>query len=211
MIIENAYAINTLMNGEFDQIYHEHMYYYTLTSVAALYKAYGFELIDATVGDVHGGSIIAVLARQGKRAKSKALQAMFEIEKLALDTQSVLEFASRSEKNKANLAELIRFLSDAGNTIYSYGATAKGNTLLNSMGINSSIIKFCIDNTPIKIGKYLPGSEILIQSEEFGSNNPPDYYFLTAWNYKSEIIKKVRKTGNYKTRFIVPFPHVHIV
>jgi len=211
MIIENAYAINTLMNGEFDQIYHEHMYYYSLTSIAALYKSYGFELIDATVGDVHGGSIVAVLARQGKRSKSKALQAMFEIEKLALDTQSVLEFASRSEKNKANLAELIRFLSDAGNTIYSYGATAKGNTLLNSMGINSSKIKFCIDNTPIKIGKYLPGSEILIQSEEFGSDNPPDYYFLTAWNYKSEIIKKVRKTGNYKTRFIVPFPNVHIV
>ena len=211
MIIENAYAINTLMNGEFDQIYHEHMYYYSLTSIANLYKKFGFQLIDATLGDVHGGSIIAVLAREGKKEKSKALQAMQQIEDLALNTEFILEFASRSEKNKSNLAKLIWSLTASGHTIYTYGATAKGNTLLNSMGVNASAVKFCIDNTPAKIGKYLPGSEILIQSEDFGRDNPPDYYFLTAWNYKSEIIKKVRETGNYKTRFIVPFPNVHIV
>lgn len=211
MIVENAYAINTLMNGEFDQIYHEHMYYYSLTSISNLYSNYGYELIDATIGDVHGGSIIAVLAKQGKRKKSNALLAMEKLEELVLNKRSVSDFVTRSEKNKNNLAELIKSLNFEGNIVYSYGATAKGNTLLNSMGLNSNEVKFCIDSTQIKIGKYLPGSRILIQSEEFGMAQPPDYYFLTAWNYKSEIISKVRNAGNYKTRFIIPFPSVHIV
>ena len=69
----------------------------------------------------------------------------------------------------------------------------------------------CIDSTDIKKGKYLPGSNIKIESEEFALKNPPDYFLLTAWNYKEEIITKVRNAGNNDSIFIIPFPSLTIV
>ena len=210
MVIENAYALNTIMNGEFDQIYHEHMYYYSLKSLNALFNLYGFEIVDATIGMIHGGSIVAVAKRKGLSKKSPNLLIFEELEKIYLNDLALKDFAVRCKSNIENITRLVTNISQSGKTIYSYGATAKGNTLLNSAGLDSNIISACVDSTSIKQGKFLPGSTIPIISEEEASENWPDFYFLTAWNYRDEIISKVRSSGNYHTRFIIPFPNVHI-
>src|SRR5205823_13206559 len=102
-------------------------------------------------------------------------------------------------------------LTSLGHDIYTDGATAKGNTLLSYVGLTREDIRYCVDSTTIKQGKYLPQSRIDVISEESAYASAPDYFLLTAWNYKEEIIAKVRQAGNRRSRFILPIPSVHIV
>jgi methylation protein EvaC len=125
--------------------------------------------------------------------------------------EALARFASNTRIICRNLRSLIDDLHGAGKRIYTYGATAKGNTLLNYVGLNRSSIKACVDSTPLKQAKFLPQSGIPIISEEAGVQDPPDYYLLTAWNYKEEIIAKVRTGGNFHSKFIIPIPFVHIL
>lgn len=212
LVVENAYALNTIENNEFDQIYHEHMFYYSIRSMSTLLEIHNLVLIDVLISLVHGGSIIFVAEHKSHDNKiSESVSQYLTNEELTLNNKTLLGFANKAFEIRNNLKILIAELKSENKTIYTYGATAKGNTLLNFVGLTSSEIQFCIDNTPIKQGKFLPKSQIKIISEDEGLSNPPDYFLLTAWNYKDEIIKKVRGAGNYHSKFIIPFPSVHIV
>jgi len=212
VVIENAYVLNTIENNEFDQIYHEHMFYYSIRSMTALLRAHGLELVDVLISLVHGGSIIFVATRSGVLSEpNRSVAQYLAREEMFLDRQAFTKFAERARNIRQQLGDLIQQLKQEGKTIYTYGATAKGNTLLSFVGITSDDIPLCVDSTTIKQGKYLPKSNIKIISELEGASNPPDYFLLTAWNYKDEIIKKVRGAGNYSSKFIIPFPFVHIV
>jgi SAM-dependent methyltransferase len=212
VVIENAYILNTIENNEFDQVYHEHMFYYSIRSMKALLEANGLRLVDVIFSLVHGGSIIFV-AKHVKFASeiNSSVAQYLAREEMFLDRKAFNNFAARSVEIKKQLLDLIHQLRSDGKVIYTYGATAKGNTLLNFLGITSFEIPLCIDNTDIKKGKFLPKSNIRVISEKEGVLIPPDYYLLTAWNYKDEIINKVRESGNYHTKFIIPFPYVHII
>src|SRR5437660_769656 len=122
-----------------------------------------------------------------------------------------LRFAANAAGIRRSLRTLITELTSRGHDIYTYGATAKGNTLLNYVGLTREDIRYCVDSTTIKQGKYLPQSRIEVISEESAYASAPDYFLLTAWNYKEEIIAKVRQAGNRRSRFILPIPSVHIV
>ena len=111
-------------------------------------------------------------------------------EKQSLNLNALDSFAKNTFTPKKDLNILISDLIKKGKKIYTYGATAKGNTLLNFL-VSQNKLNIA-DSTEIKQGKYLPGSNIKIESEEFALKNPPDYFLLTAWNYKEEIITKVR-------------------
>ncbi len=211
VVIENAYILNTIENNEFDQVYHEHMFYYSIRSMQALLKINGLELIDVLISLVHGGSIIFVAKHaEGKRKINKSVDQYLAREELFLNDQAYKSFSDKAMSFRDQMNHLLKQIKDEGQTIYTYGATAKGNTLLNFLEITSDEIPFCIDNTEIKQGKYLPKSNIKIIPEDEALLNPPDYFLLTAWNYKDEIISKVRSAGNYSTKFIVPFPSIHI-
>jgi hypothetical protein len=212
VVIENAYALNTIENNEFDQIYHEHMFYYSIRSMSEILKIHNMILVDVLISLVHGGSIIFVAEHNtGKNVITPSVEQYLINEQLKLNKDALTIFVSKTFEIKKNLISIISDLKNDKKSIYSYGATAKGNTLINFVGFTSNEIEFCIDSTEIKIGKYLPKSNIQIISEEQGLSNPPDYFLLTAWNYKDEIINKVRAAGNYHSKFIVPFPVVHIV
>lgn len=210
LTIENAYVMNTLENLEFDQVYHEHMYYYSISSMSEMLKGHGFTLVDVMMSLVHGGSIIFV-ARKGEGTPSEAVERYRSREQLFLTADTFGRFAERTAEIRDNLKEQIDNLTASGNSIYTYGATAKGNTLLNYIGASYDQIPYCVDSTEIKQGKFLPGSDIEVISEEAVAADPPDYFLLTAWNYQKEIISKVRASGNYDSQFVVPIPFVHIV
>lgn len=212
LTIENAYLMNTLENIEFDQVYHEHMFYYSISSMTEMLKRHGFQLVDVTISLVHGGSIIFV-ARRGETGgePSEAVQRYMAREDLFLNSETFARFSSRASEIRDSLVQLVEDLTASGNSVYTYGATAKGNTLLNFAGFTSDQIPYCVDSTPVKQGKFLPGSGIEVISEETVAENPPDYFLLTAWNYQKEIITKVRASGNQHSQFIVPIPFVRIV
>ena len=210
MVIENAYSVDTIQNNEFDQVYHEHMYYYSLHSLQALLERHGFSLVDGMTSHIHGGSFVAVAKKISDQdlPKSFGLQRLLEREREVLNLKGVMEFSERSHKIINDLREAISEISVQGKIIYSYGATAKGNTLLNVCGLDHTQIKYCVDSTDIKQGKFLPGSEIEIISEEFCYKNPPDYFLLTAWNYAEEIMNKFVEKSPVPVTFIVPFPEI---
>ena len=212
VVIENAYAISTIEGGEFDQIYHEHMFYFSIKSMSTALEMNGLSLVDVIISLVHGGSIGFIATHKEKNHPiSHSVNKYLVLEKKLLNEKNLLKFASNALNLKKEILNLINELVSDGKTIYSYGATAKGNTLLNFLGIKNNMIKYCVDSTKIKHNKYLPGSGIPIISEEFASSNPPDYYFLTAWNYREEIIEKIRINGNFNTLFIIPFPKLIII
>ena len=212
VVIENAYILNTIENNEFDQVYHEHMFYFSIRSMMALMKMHGLQIVDILISLVHGGSIIFVATREVNKPRINSSVAQYLArEKLFLGEQSFKNFAVKAYDIRDQIRALVEDLKSKNKTIFSYGATAKGNTLLNFVGLTCNEIQFCIDSTQIKHGKFLPKSGIQIISEKEGLENPPDYFLLTAWNYKDEIINKVRESGNYHSKFILPFPFVHIV
>jgi len=211
LLVENAYALNTIENNEFDQIYHEHMFYFSIRSMAHLLSIHGMQLVDVVMSLVHGGSAIFVARRKADGPVSESIEQYLARETSFMTRTALERFASNTRMIAENLRSLVTDLRSVGKRICTYGATAKGNTLLNYLGLDRSMISACVDSTPLKQGKFLPQSGIPIISEEEGAKNPPDYYLLTAWNYKEEIIAKVRASGNFHSKFIVPIPFVHIL
>ena len=212
VVIENAYALNTIENNEFDQIYHEHMFYFSIKSMQEALKRNGLHLHDIFLSLIHGGSIVFIASHSySKKIESESLLKNLDLETKNLNKNSLNLFSNNTFNLRKNLKKMIFEIKKKKEKIYSYGATAKGNTLLNFLCLTSEEINFCIDSTQIKQGKYLPGSNIKIESEEFALKYPPDYFLLTAWNYKDEIIEKVRRSGNNKSKFIIPFPKLNII
>jgi SAM-dependent methyltransferase len=211
LVIENAYVLNTIENNEFDQVYHEHMFYFSVRSMKVLLGLHDLQLVDAFTSPVHGGSIIFI-AKPGTRASVAPSIALFdEREVRSLNLQTLGGLAEKAETVRRTLKALVDDVIEGGATVDSYGATAKGNTLLNYVGLTSREIRRCVDSTPLKQGRFLPKSNIPVISEEAASAEPPDFYLLTAWNYRDEIIAKVRGGGNRVSKFIVPIPAPYIV
>lgn len=208
-VIENAYVLNTVENVEFDQIYHEHMFYYSIHSMSALLQMHGFHLVDVTMSLVHGGSAVFVASPVSKTPQP-SVEKYFARERLFFNSSVFDGFAERSKEARDALVALVRALTSEGASVHCYGATAKGNTLLSFAGLTRSDIPYCVDSTPMKQGLFLPGSGIKVIPERY-EFDPPDYYLLTAWNYMDEIVRKVRMGGNYQSQFIVPIPFVRIV
>jgi C-methyltransferase len=211
-VVENAYLLNTVENGEFDQIYHEHMFYYSIRSMRHVLSLHGMHVVDVLMSPVHGGSVIFVTKKKASGdGVSESVAKHLSREGLLLNQGLFERFAAQAHETRDRLRALIAETTSRGQSVYTYGATAKGNTLLNFVGLTSDQIKYCVDSTPMKQGRYLPKSNVKIISEEAALAEPPDYFLLTAWNYKDEIIRKVRKGGNDRSKFIVPIPFLHVV
>ncbi|NNE93402.1 MAG: class I SAM-dependent methyltransferase [Verrucomicrobiales bacterium] len=213
LVIENAYFRDTVEKGEFDQVYHEHMYYYTLRGLSGILENYGLKLVDVHHSDVHGGTMMFV----AKYASSKTEPSQRVREYLAAETEMHTpeyyeKFVAQIWRNRTDIRHLVDELRAEDNTIHAYGASAKATTLLNYFGLTDLQIPYVVDFTPTKLGKYIPLANIkVISEEEAAVSDPPDYYLLTIWNYRDEIIRKVRESGNTHTKFILPHPTVQIV
>lgn len=212
LVIENAYFLDTVNHREFDQVYHEHMYYYNLRSITAIVERHGMKLVDCFHSPIHGGTMMYVIKFSESRVNpTDRVKKYLQLEKNMHTEEFHYDFLMRVDKNKKELVNLIQQLKFAGQTIHAYGASAKSTTLLNYYHLDRSLIPCVVDSTPTKQGRYLPLVSTKVISEEEARFNPPDYYLLTIWNYKDEIIQKVRSWGNQKTKFILPHPTVEII
>ena len=209
--MENAYGLNTVLNGEIGQIYHEHMYYYTARSVQRLFAENGLELVDLMPTDIHGGSMVFFGALPGSRPVRSIVGATIAREKAILSDALLDLLPTTLERWRIETRALLDRFRATGRSVWMYGGSAKAATFVNAVGIGAADIGFCADSTEEKIGKFLPGTGIEIRPEAEAIDARPDYYLVTAWNYRNELIQKVRAGGNAHSGFAVPFPEVQII
>ena len=213
-LIENAYALDTFKNGEFDQIYHEHMFYFSALNISALMKKFDFELLDFTHSLVHGGSGVFICGKQGKHLPNASVQEAFDKEKSAFEEQEIFHsFKAKIETNKTKAIKLIQDEIKLGRIVGAYGAPAKAFTVFSYYELDDSSITFCIDTTPTKIGKVFPSFNIPIFSEDALNSLEYNTVIINAWNYKEDILAKaslIFKKGT-KLVFLIPDLEIHIV
>jgi len=211
-VIEVPYLVDMLTRVEFDTIYHEHLSYFSLRPLMALFKRFEMSIIDVERIRVHGGSI-RVYAGKGKKKLSGAAADLlkFESEARLDDVATCQEFAEGVNRIKIELTTLLKELKAKGHSIAGYGASAKGNILLNFCKIGTDIIDYVSDTTPFKQGLYTPGMHIPIAQETRIHDSPPDYTLLLAWNYAEEILSKEHRYRQAGGKFIVPSPRPRII
>lgn len=211
LVIQFMYAGAMIDKLLFDGIYHEHLCLYTIKSLKFLLKQNGLEIFDAYYTDIHSGSIIAKVCKENSKLNKKTKR--FK-ETLARDKkynlQNILKFSQKVKKRKKEIFSYIYKLNKNFNAkIYCYGAPAKGNTLLNYIGIKSDLIQKCVEINPLKTGLYMPKSHIPIVKEK--KNDLPDYYLLLSHNFEKEIIKKNKDILKKGVKFIKLLPKLKLI
>ncbi|MGW3073412.1 methyltransferase domain-containing protein [Kitasatospora sp. NPDC001132] len=212
-VFEDPYLGDILERTTFDQIYDEHFYFFTLTSVRNAAVRHGFEVVDVERLPVHGGELRYTLKRAGCGTPSRAVAELAaEERRRGLDNPEVFdEFAVRIERIRTELTTLLRKLRAEGKRVVGYGATAKSATVTNYCGIGPELIEWVCDVTPAKHGKLMPGSHIPVRPSEALAHPYPDYVVLFAWNHAEEIMAKERLFRESGGRWIVYAPEVRVI
>lgn len=210
-VFEAHWVGNLIGDGGFDQIYHEHLCYYSLISLTRLAEIIGLKIFDIETVPIHGESIRVYISKNMPTFSSVA--AFIEREKsLGIDkTETFIKFRDKVEKNRQKLVELLDAIKKSGKIIAGYGAPAKGNTLLNFCGINTSLVDYIVDTTALKQGSYAPGSRIPVFHPDKLKEKKPDYMLLLAWNYADAILKKEAEYRKNGGKFIIPVPEPKII
>jgi len=198
IILEEPYLGSMYKKVSYDQIYDEHIYMFSLSSIKKIYNLFNFELIDAIEQTTHGGSIRYILKRKGQAKKSKRLINLLKLEKKNnVDSFKGCEkFKKKVQKSKINLKRKINKILLSGAKICGYGATSKSTTILNYCKINHAHIDCIFDTTPDKINKLTPGTHIPIKDYKYFNESGYKNVFLFAWNHKKEILKKEKNKKN---------------
>ncbi|MEU4575409.1 methyltransferase domain-containing protein [Nonomuraea sp. ATR24] len=212
-VFEDPYLGDVVERASFDQIYDEHFYLFSATSVRAMARRHGFELVDVERLPVHGGEVRYTLAREGARTPTAAVAELLAAEEAAeLAAPATLSaFAGRVAGIRDGLVDLLTGLRARGATVYGYGATAKSATVLNYCGIGPGLVPLICDTTPAKQGRLTPGSHIPVLGPEAFADPYPDYALLFAWNHAEEIMAKETAFRDAGGSWILYVPDVHLV
>jgi SAM-dependent methyltransferase len=205
LVLEFPYLIDFIEGKEFDTIYFEHLSYFSIYPITMLCKSQGLEVLSVAKQDIHGGSVRVII---GRGEPDETVKEFVEIERSKYGTiEPYNEFAKAVKETIQTFSDKISRLKG---TVAGFAASAKGNTLLNSAGITCGRIKYIVDQTPEKIGKYSPGTFIPIVSMDDMKRTPPDYLVVLSWNFADEIIDKCKQAG-YKGDFIIPIPEFKVI
>jgi len=208
VVFEFPWVVEFLERTEFDTVYHEHLSYLGLAPLSRLMAAHELEAWDAEIfPDVHGGTLRVWCARARKRRPTARLLAAVRREHaLRLRDLRVYEaFAARARKNRADMQALVARLRAEGRTLWAYGASAKGNTLLNFFGLTAADIPRVIDDNPKKWGLRTPGARIEIVGPDALRGAKADVLVLLAWNFEKEIRRRCAAAG-YRGIYLIPVP-----
>lgn len=212
-VFEVSYLLDMIRSTLFDSIYHEHLYYFSVSSLKKLFEKTDLEIFNIERVQMHGGSLRVWL----KKKKN---------EKITINTQSIDEFVTEEKKfgllenktfaefskrilllKKKIIAQLVK-LKKQNKRIVGFGAPAKGNVLLNFFGISKKQIDYIVDSTSYKQFRYTPGTRLLVLPEDTIYIEKPDFLFVLAWNFSEEVVKK---HSDFKGKFIIPLPKLKII
>lgn len=215
MTFEFPHLMQLVENNQFDTIYHEHFFYYSLISVMSVFEKHGFKLFDVQKLSTHGGSIRIFVAHEENDLYPvrDSVTNLLKSEKLKGYNHMKLyaDFDENVRETKRKILDLLISLKRENKVIAGYGAPGKGNTLLNYCGIRKDFLDYTVDRNPNKHGLFLPGSLIPIYEPAKIKETKPDYLFILPWNLKDEIIKQMSYIREWGGKFIIPIPEPVIV
>ncbi len=206
---EFPHLLNLILLNQFDTIYHEHYSYLSITSLTPIFKKHGLRIFDVEELDTHGGSLRIFVCKTNSQWKEDASVEDCLYKESLNDPRSInvaSKLQNQSKQVKADLLDELERIKKNGKTIAAYGAAAKGNTLLNFVGLKSGTIDYVVDRNPHKQGKYLPGSHIPIVSEEFLQKNPPDVLLVLPWNLAAELSQQLEYLKGQGVKFLRAIP-----
>ena len=209
-ILEFSYFPLLLKNLTYDQICHEHVVYYTLSTFNKIIKKNNLKIIDFSINEINGGSIEVICAKKNSKHKTKNKKINEILKKEKLITQRDYDrFNLRVETSKKNL--LLFLKNQKKSDVIGYGASTKGNVILNYCGVTNKNISYICDANPSKIGKFTPGSHIDIISKERMRKINPKYLLVLIWSFRTEVIKQEKEFIKKGGKLVFPLPIFHIV
>ena len=212
---EQSYMPTMLRQNSYDTICHEHLEYYSLKPVLELLDHAGLSPVEVLMNSTNGGSF-AVTAVKGKSSYPRETKIidwlLAEEDRMGLGTSApFLAFAERVFSHRESLRRLILSLRSEGKRILGYGASTKGNVILQFCGFGPQEVEAVVDVNPAKHGRFTPGSGIPILSEEEGRKRNPDYYLVLPWHFRDFILRKEASYLARGGRMIFPMPEIEIV
>ena len=213
VMFEDPYLIDIIKKTTYDQIYDEHVFLFSVSSIKYLFEQHGMEMIDIEPQETHGGSMRYVIAHKEAYPVSDNVLSQLEKEKtMGLDKPETYEtFRKNCEHSRDRLMALLNDIRKQGKRIVGYAATSKSTTIINYCGITTEQIEFICDTTPVKQGKFSPGAHIPVRPYEEFLAKYPDYALLFAYNHAKEIMAKEQKFIESGGKWIVYVPKVQVL
>jgi hypothetical protein len=212
---EQSYMPSMLRMTSYDTICHEHLEYYSLGVVKHIVAAAGLKIVDVTMNAVNGGSFAVTAARINSPLKPNAAVIdwlLDQEDRMGLNTpRPYREFEERVFRHREDLRRLLGALNSDGKKILGYGASTKGNVVLQFCGLTANDIPAIAEVNVEKFGSYTPGSRIPIVSEEDAHKMNPDYFLVLPWHFKDGILAREKEYLARGGKFIFPFPEIEII
>ena len=212
--MEFPHLMRLIEQNQFDTIYHEHFSYYSFCTARRIFEKHGLELFDVEQLQTHGGSLRIYARHKEDASKSitpNVVALLKEEEARGMLTFSYYKgFQANVDKVKYDFVNFLLNQKKHRKKVAAYGAAAKGNTLLNYCGVKKDLIKFVVDASPHKQGKFLPGSHIPVVKEDEIKRFKPDYVLILPWNIKDEITRQLSYIREWEGKFVVPIPEIRI-
>ena len=215
-IFEVHYLGNIIEALQYDMIYHEHLYYYSLLALDNFFNQFDMEVFDVKKIPIHAGSMRYYVRKRGTLKKETVSQAVLDLRQDELNNkynrvETYLDYAYKVEETKITLMRLLDQLKKDRKSIWGYGASGRANTIIQYCNIGTSHLDCIIDDAPAKHGFYTPGSHFPIVSRDLLDSNQPDYILAFAWSFIQEILGKTMDYFNRGGKFIIPLPQVKII
>lgn len=212
--MEFPYILRLVEEKQFDTIYHEHFSYFSFQTVERIFAKHGLTLFDVEEVPTHGGS----LRIYGRHTEETSLPVASNVHDLKRTEEAegfgelnrYLSFAEEVKETKYRLLEFLISAKRQGKTVVSYGAPAKGNTLLNFCGVGKDFIDYTVDRSPQKQGCVLPGTHIPIFHPDRIKETKPDYVLILPWNIKDEVMSQMAHIREWGGQFVTPIPEVKV-
>ena len=213
-VFEVSYLVDVYQKTLFDTIYHEHLSYHSVLPLIDFFERKNMTLIDIERINTHGGSIRCVVKNRLDKTKIKAsVKKLVDLENsLSFNKSDTFKnFSNQIKVRKQELKSLLIKLKSDKKNIAGFGAPAKATTLMYEFGLDSDILDFIVDDSPLKQGLYSPGLHIPVFSSSYIEIFKPDYLLILAWNFSESIIKNNKKFLESGGKFIIPLPTVEVI
>lgn len=212
-VMETPYVKEMIDHLEFDTIYHEHVFYYSLTALENLFRRHDLTVCDVERLPIHGGSLRVTATHAAGAVRKPSASALLEAEAGwgVANFDSYSRFAAQVSELREQLCRLLSDLKSQNQRIAAYGASAKGSTLLNYFGIGRETLDFVADRSTVKQGRYTPGTHLSIVSPDDLMTARPDYVLLLTWNFAAEILAQQSAYREAGGHFIIPLPAPRVV
>lgn len=206
LIIQQNYLVGMLKQNAIDNVVHEHLEYYSLTSLTKLLNRHGLDVVDAQVNDINGGSFRVYVRHMDTLKKMRLVEAKMKLH----DRWTYYLFGMRVNQARKHLYEFVKKVTDEGKKVYLYGASTRVNTLLQYAGLDNKLLTAAVERNPDKFGKKIASIDLPIISEEQARKEKPDYMLVGPWFFREEICKREEEYVRNGGALLFPLPELYI-